>query len=284
MRTFTCLTTLVFSTAAFAAEPFAVTVSGSGTPAMIFIPGLACSGDVWKETVDHFKGKHECHVLTLAGFAGQPPIDEPFFNTITKAIANYASEKKLVKPIIVGHRLGASLALKLAADHGDTIGSVIAVDGFACTMALFVPDVKDEQRAAFGNAERDKIMKQSDAEYVAESTKMFAGWLSGKRLEQCHKWIEKSDRVTVAKAKGELFSLDVRPALKKSTTRVLLLAGYNEGMKQFIPDKETYELKIKEQLADVKNGSTAVHPNCKHCIMWDEPKWMTEQIELFLKN
>ena len=284
MRTFTCLATLIFSTASFASEPFAVAVSGSGQPAMIFIPGLACDGAVWKETVDHFKGKHECHVLTLAGFAGQPPIDEPFFNTVTKAIVNYVNEKKLVKPVIVGHSLGASLALKLAADHGDTIGSVVAVDGFACTMALFVPDVKDEQRAAFGKAERDKIMKQSDAEYVAETTKMFSKWLSGKRLEQCQKWIEKSDRVTVAKAKGELFSLDVRPGLKKSTTPVLLLTGYNDELKQFVKSKENYEAKVNEQLDGVKNGTVAVHPHCKHFIMWDEPKWMTEQIEQFLKK
>ena len=86
MRTFSCFVVLIFSTAAFAAEPFAVTVTGSGSPAMIFIPGLACDGEVWKETVDHFKAKHECHVLTLAGFAGQPPIEEPFFNTMTKSI------------------------------------------------------------------------------------------------------------------------------------------------------------------------------------------------------
>ena len=118
----------------------------------------------------------------------------------------------------------------------------------------------------------------------AETTKMFSNWLSGKRLEQCQKWIEKSDRVTVAKAKGELFSLDVRPGLKKSTTPVLLLTGFNEELKQFVMSKEIYDARVNEQLEGVKNGTVAVHPNCKHFIMWDEPKWMTEQIEQFLKK
>ena len=51
--------------------PFAVKVTGTGQP-MILIPGLACSGEVWDSTVAHFKDRCECHVLTLAGFAGQP--------------------------------------------------------------------------------------------------------------------------------------------------------------------------------------------------------------------
>ena len=38
---------------------------------MILIPGLTCGGDVWKSTVEHFKDRYECHVLTLAGFAGE---------------------------------------------------------------------------------------------------------------------------------------------------------------------------------------------------------------------
>src|SRR5206468_2702470 len=75
--------------------PFAVKVTGSGKP-MILIPGLACSGDVWDSTVAHFKDRYECHVLTLAGFAGQPALkgDAAFSDTIVKGIAKYARDKK----------------------------------------------------------------------------------------------------------------------------------------------------------------------------------------------
>ena len=36
---------------------------------MILIPRLTCGGDVWKTTVEHYKDKYECHVMTLAGAA-----------------------------------------------------------------------------------------------------------------------------------------------------------------------------------------------------------------------
>jgi N-formylmaleamate deformylase len=56
--------------------PFTVKVTGHGKP-MILIPGLASSGDTWVGTVAHFKQRYTCYVLTLAGFAGVPPIQPP---------------------------------------------------------------------------------------------------------------------------------------------------------------------------------------------------------------
>ena len=52
---------------------FGVTKTGSGRP-MILIPGLFCSGQVWDETVNHFKDRYTCYEITLPGFAGQPAI------------------------------------------------------------------------------------------------------------------------------------------------------------------------------------------------------------------
>src|SRR5678816_2523854 len=55
---------------------FKVQVVGQGRP-MILIPGLMSSGDTWKSTVARYQDRFRCHVLTLAGFAGVPPIKDP---------------------------------------------------------------------------------------------------------------------------------------------------------------------------------------------------------------
>ena len=52
---------------------FSVKVTGRG-PAMIFVPGLTNGGAVWDDIVSVFADQYECHVFTLAGFPGQPPI------------------------------------------------------------------------------------------------------------------------------------------------------------------------------------------------------------------
>ena len=47
--------------------PFSVVKSGTGKQTVIFIPGFACSGDVWAETVSVLKDSYTCYVLTMAG-------------------------------------------------------------------------------------------------------------------------------------------------------------------------------------------------------------------------
>src|SRR5205807_9133314 len=109
----TPLLALLFLTSALSAQPttrssgekpFGVRIVGHGRP-MILIPGLACSGEVWDATVDHFKDRYECHILTLAGFAGQPPVQGPWLQTVANGLADYIRQKKLDRPVIVGHSI-----------------------------------------------------------------------------------------------------------------------------------------------------------------------------------
>src|SRR5262249_8129890 len=68
------------------AQPsFSIKVPGHGAP-MILIPGMASSGDTWKSTVAHFQNHYTCHVLTLAGFAGEPPIPGPLLATVREEL------------------------------------------------------------------------------------------------------------------------------------------------------------------------------------------------------
>src|SRR4026209_2037431 len=83
------------------ASTFRVQVIGKGEP-MILIPGLSSSGDVWKTTVIHYQEHYQCHVLTLAGFAGVPPLtDDAFLDHVKNDIISYIKENHLEKPVIV---------------------------------------------------------------------------------------------------------------------------------------------------------------------------------------
>src|SRR5579863_2138533 len=84
---------------------FHVDIIGKGKP-MILIPGFASSGKTWDSTVARYKDRYECHVLTLAGFAGEPRIEAPFLETVRKDLAVYIRKNKMDKPVIVGHSLG----------------------------------------------------------------------------------------------------------------------------------------------------------------------------------
>lgn len=103
-------------------------VVGRG-PAIIFIPGLNSSGVVWDAIVKGLEDRYTCHILTLAGFAGEPAIDPPYLPTIRDAVLRYIQERRLGQPVIVGHSLGGVLALWLGATAESHVGSIVTIDG-----------------------------------------------------------------------------------------------------------------------------------------------------------
>src|SRR5438067_4763016 len=149
---------LTAATASAADYPFTVAVTGKGRP-VVFVPGFGCPGKVWDSTVAHYKDRCECHVLTLAGFAGVPPAKGggPFLDTAVKGIADYARDKKLTNAAVVGHSLGAHVAVRVAAAAPEQFTAAVLVDGFPAMMALF--DVTPEAAAKLAADRRDQIGK-----------------------------------------------------------------------------------------------------------------------------
>ena len=71
-------------------EGLDVKVEGKGA-AVIFIPGLNSAATVFTEACDAIKAKHQCHLLQLPGFAGNP------------ARANISQGCDVNKLIIISH-------------------------------------------------------------------------------------------------------------------------------------------------------------------------------------
>ena len=147
---------------------FAVQVTGSGRP-MILIPGLSCGGNVWDGAVAHFKDRYQCHVLTLAGFAGHPPIGGPFLETVRYGLEKYIRDQKLKRPVIVGHSLGGVLAFWIGATAPDQVGPIIAVDGVP-----FFPGLRDtiataESSQTYAANLRDNYLKMTPEQFMTSN-------------------------------------------------------------------------------------------------------------------
>ena len=69
-------------------SPFKVEVMGKGDP-ILFFPGFACTGEVWKDVSSELAKRYECHVFTFAGFGGVPAIGKPWLPKIKDAVLQY---------------------------------------------------------------------------------------------------------------------------------------------------------------------------------------------------
>jgi pimeloyl-ACP methyl ester carboxylesterase len=263
------------------AEPatklFAVEVSGKGPP-MILIPGGMSSGDVWKGTVAHYADRYECHVLTLAGFADQPPADvSPFLPRVREAIATYIRQQGLDKPVIVGHSLGGFLALSLAAAHPRLVGKLVIVEGVPAPGATRNPDASAEERKAMGERLADFYAKADEAERRQSIATMAE---SPAHVDLITSWGMASDPATVRKALTEIVLGDVRADLARIETPALVLAspagdGTSTG-------REGVERLFRLQFANMKAWQLEIAPRARHFIMYDEPAWMFEKMDAFL--
>ena len=86
---------------------------------MILVPGFASSGEVWTDVVAHYKAKYQCHVVTLAGFAGVPAANPTSLARVRDGIVDYIRAKKLDRPVLVGHSLGGFMAMWVASSAPD---------------------------------------------------------------------------------------------------------------------------------------------------------------------
>jgi N-formylmaleamate deformylase len=262
---------------------FHVTKVGHGRP-MILIPGLLSSGEVWQATVERFQTRYECHVLTLAGFAGRPPValtGRPFLETVGRDLARYIEAEHIDRPIVVGHSLGGFVAFAVAAAHPDAVGPIVAVDGVPFLPALMDPNA-DPQRAAAQAAQlRDFYATLTPAQLVVQSKMALASMLKAPSdVERAAAWSATSDPKTAGLAVHEMMTTDLRPVVAAIRTPVLLI-----GAAEFAKDAEARARVLdayEQQVAAVPNHRVVLAEEARHFVMWDAPDFLWRTMDAFL--
>jgi pimeloyl-ACP methyl ester carboxylesterase len=277
---------LLFATAVFAAAapaPFEVKVTGHGRP-MILIPGLASSGETWDTTVARYQDRFECHVLTLAGFAGVPRIPAPMLETERDAVAAYIREKKLVKPVILGHSLGGFLALAIAEKYPDLPGKLIIVDAYPFLSAVYDPKITLDQAKANAKQTRQYMDQSQDMyeRYVKSgmATRMMVTSDAG--LDRLIAWGLASDRTAVTDGMVEMLTTDLRPEISKIQSPTLVLGTWI-GYKEYT-DRAKTEANFKAQYTPLSGVEIHISDTSRHFIMWDDPQWMFALTDRFLDS
>ncbi|MBL7770352.1 MAG: alpha/beta hydrolase [Flavipsychrobacter sp.] len=255
-------------------------VSGKG-PALLLIPGYSCSGEVWKETVAALSTSYECHVLTLAGFAGQPAIDTPVLKTVKGDIIRYVKDKNLQKPALVGHSLGAFMSIWVASEAPGLFGKLICVDGVPFISALGKPKITVDSiknNPAFNPEMVIRNFQNLPDKGFVDRTAMAMRWQveDTARARQIAVWQYNSDRKTLATTLIEMSTTDLRAALKQIPQPVFVMGSIYQT-------KEQSERWLKLQYEQTPNLLIKV-ADSKHFIMYDQPNWFISELTAFLNK
>lgn len=258
---------------------------GSG-PAVLFIPGLISSSEVWADVADALQCTYACHLINLPGFAGQPALAEPpYLETFKRQILQYIENQNLANVTLVGHSLGGFISLMLALEKHPSVAKIIIIDALPFMAALNNPDAEegfDEMQAlqyqqyitSLPEPQLDQMRLMTAQGFTNDST----------RWEQMIAWFNQSDPKTEAYASHEMFGMDLRKRIAAIDIPVQVIVPYHTN--PFFPDYSLQDAKLayQEQYKEIKDLELITIEQAKHFVMFDRPEALLDAIRRFLNN
>jgi len=260
----------------FVPTSFSVEVTGAGRP-VIFIPGLTCDGHVWDATLAHLGGKVQAHVLSLAGFAGKPPIAEPLLPKVRDELVEYIRQNHLEHPIVVGHSLGGFMTFWVAETAPELVAGGVAVDGAPFLPALMDPNATVASMAANAKTMTDQM--RSPEQFQAGVRAFMGGMITDpSKHAALVDASAKSDPKTSADAMYLMFQTDLRGDLGKITAPIVAIVADGNGT---IP-RAALEASWHAQIDKVPAHELVVIEHSKHFVMQDQPEAFYAALDAFL--
>ncbi len=270
--------------APFQSDRLTVTVEGQG-PDVILVPGLTSNPRIWKETIAALPG-YRYHLVHVAGFSGKPAganAQGPVAAPVAEEIARYIAEAKLKKPAIVGHSMGGTIAMMIAARHPQTVGKLMVVDMVPFMGTMFTPPGADAATVkATADATRERMLKATPEESANSMAAMIGGMVKTDAVRPALiADATSSDRTTVANSFHELIVTDLRPELAKIAvpTTVLYVRPPTVPL-----TNEQMDGLYKLAFANAKGAVLTRIPDAHHFIMYDAPERFRDELKTFLAD
>lgn len=257
--------------------------------AVILIPGLEGGPWVWQRTIEHLQKDHRVYAVTLAGFDGAPaPRDGgSLLDRADASLLQLIRQHKIDKPVLVGHSLGGTLALRFAGEHPQLLGGVVAVDGLPIFPGMERVDAA--QRQAMAAKMGKQLAALTPAQFAAQALGYMqkVGVIDPELAARYAPMNARSDIQATAQYMAEDLAADYRSGLKQATVPILEISPY------YAPDFSKPPMVMSEaQKAAYYEGLLANAPNAtvvsispsRHYVMLDQPAKFQRVLDDFLKS
>ena len=268
---------------AFVSDRLSVTTVGEGAD-VILVPGLGSSPEVWEGTVRSVPG-YRYHLVQINGFAGHPAkgnADGMVIASAAEEIARYIKQSGLQRPAVIGHSMGGTVALSLAARH-DVVSKVMVVDMLPFLGVLFGPPGTTAQSV---RATADALRDQSLAATAEARQRTVEASIATMLVNDAYRPLAvrhalTSDRNVAARALNELIVTDLRPELPRIKVPVTVLYVKTPNVPL---TAEQFDALYRASYAAIPQAKLERVPDSYHFIMFDQPDRFAGQVRDFLKQ
>jgi pimeloyl-ACP methyl ester carboxylesterase len=271
----------------FESGRFHVRVDGPEHPVgdIILIPGLSSSPHAFDLLTEELKGRYRVHRIHIQGFAGAPAQDNATGNVsapVAGDLARYIAEQGLNKPAVIGHSMGGTIGMMLAARHPDSVGRLMVVDMVPFMGAMFgPPGTTAESVVPMADMIHTGMTSAPDAQYQEQAAASVVGMINTESLRAGPlRDSARSDRTVSSNAFRELVVTDLRPEIGRITapTRVLYVKFNDPRMTNEITDAV-----YQASFANLPGATLTRIDDSAHFIMLDQPARFTAEVNAFLE-
>jgi pimeloyl-ACP methyl ester carboxylesterase len=259
--------------------------------AVILIPGLTCGPWEWAQTIEHLRHAHVVYALTLAGFDGlQPPaVKTGLMDQAGASLLELIESRHLDHPVLIGHSIGGTLAIRFATRHSNLLSGVVAVDGLPVFPGM--DDLTPAQRSARAEAMRKRMGGMTSAQFKEGNTRTLEfEMLDQAKAAHYATFTARSDPASTLEYMAEDIAADTRQALKNVSVPLLEISPYDASDYAMIAARSgkpamTEQAKTsyyRKLLANAPHAEVISIAPARHFVMLDQPHKFQQAIDTFL--
>lgn len=260
---------------------------GAQGSAVILIPGLEGGPWVWQRTIEQLQQDHVVYAVTLAGFDGVPPPqgEGNLFDRADASLLQLIRQHKLDKPVLVGHSLGGTLALRFAGEHPGLIAGVVAVDGLPIFPGM--ERASAEQRKAMAARMQQQMSAVTPEQFQAQALAYMQkiGVIGPTLAARYAPMNARSDIRASAQYMAEDLAFDGRAGLKNAHVPILEISPYyapDFGQPPIVMSEAQKTAYYQSLLAGAPDATVVSISPSRHYAMLDQPVKFQQLLDGFL--
>src|SRR5262245_48480998 len=181
-------------------------VAGAGEPTLVFVHGWACDRGFWRGTMHAFAAQHRVVALDLAGHGASGAARETWtLDAFAGDVAAVVADVDAERVILIGHSMGAPVALLAAPRLAPRVLGVIGVESLHDATSRYPPDFLENSAVAL-EADFPKAMEAAIRPTIGSGAAPELGdWILARAL--------RTDRRAASALLRGLSSFELAPAL-----------------------------------------------------------------------
>jgi pimeloyl-ACP methyl ester carboxylesterase len=208
------------------------------------------------------------------------------FERADASLLQLIERQKIDQPVLVGHSLGGTLALRFAGEHPRLVAGVVAVDGLPIFPGM--ERVGAGQRQAMAAQLQQQMASATPEQFQTQTLDYMQkiGVIDPKLATRYAPMNARSDIQASAQYMAEDLAFDGRAGLKNATVPILEISPYNAPdfshppMMMSEAQKAAY---YQSLLANAPNAKVVSISPSRHFAMLDQPEKFQQALDDFLK-